>query len=102
MGRNVELWRSEEDPPAGRSNPPLRPFNLVRARGAGYADAAGTPSAELQKSFEFVDASLGKMLDALDDAHLTRKTLFIVGAKHGQSPIDVATLHMQVGSANPK
>jgi hypothetical protein len=69
---------------------------------AGYADAAGTPSAELQKSLEFVDASLGRMLDALDDAHLTRKTLFIVGAKHGQSPIDVATLHMQVGSANPK
>lgn len=68
----------------------------------GYLDAAGTPSAELQKSLEFIDVSLGKMLDALDDEHLTRKTLFIVGAKHGQSPIDVTKLHMKVGSVNPK
>src|SRR6202023_3760323 len=29
-----------------------------------------------------------------------KSTLFIVGAKHGQSPIDVSTLHMKPGS-NP-
>jgi arylsulfatase A-like enzyme len=42
------------------------------------------------------------MLQALDDRHLTDSTLVIVGAKHGQSPIDVTKLHMLVGSTNPK
>ena len=68
----------------------------------GYVDAAGTPSAELQASIEFVDQSLGKMLDALAAEKLLGKTLFIVGAKHGQSPIDVSKLHMLKGSANPR
>jgi hypothetical protein len=68
----------------------------------GYLDALATPSTQLELSFDFIDASLGKMLQALDDQHLTRSTLFIVGAKHGQSPIDVTKLHMLVGSINPK
>jgi hypothetical protein len=68
----------------------------------GYLDAAGTPSPQLALSLDFVDASLGQMLDALEDRHLTRSTLVIVGAKHGQSPIDVNKLHMLVGSTNPK
>jgi len=68
----------------------------------GYTDAAGTPSAELLASIAFVDRSLGKMLDALADQKLLTKTLVIVGAKHGQSPIDVAQLHMLKGSKNPK
>ena len=42
------------------------------------------------------------MLKALEDEHLARSTLVIVGAKHGQSPIDVKKLHMLVGSTNPK
>lgn len=68
----------------------------------GYLDAAGTPSQQLQASLDFVDASLGQMLKALDDGHLTDSTLVIVGAKHGQSPIDVTKLHMITGSSNPK
>jgi len=68
----------------------------------GYVDAAGTPSAELELSLEAVDSALGRMLDALDAEKLTDKTLFIVGAKHGQSPVDVTQLHMKVGSKNPK
>lgn len=68
----------------------------------GYLNAAGTPSAELQASIEFVDQSLGKILDALAAEKLLDSTLVIVGAKHGQSPIDVAQLHMLKGSANPK
>jgi hypothetical protein len=68
----------------------------------GYLDAAGTPSPQLALSLEFVDTALGQMLDALEDRHLTRSTLVIVGAKHGQSPIDVSKLHMLVGSTNPK
>ena len=68
----------------------------------GYADAVGTPSAELLASIEFVDQSLGKMLDALMTEKLLDSTLVIVGAKHGQSPIDVSKLHMLQGSKNPK
>ena len=67
----------------------------------GYTDALGTPSAELLASIEFVDRSLGKMLDALADEKLLARTLVIVGAKHGQSPIDVGQLHMLKGSTNP-
>ena len=68
----------------------------------GYADAVGTPRAELLASTEFVDQSLGKMLDALMTEKLLDSTLVIVGAKHGQSPIDVSKLHMLQGSKNPK
>ena len=67
-----------------------------------YTDALGTPSAELLASIEFVDQSLGKMLDALSDQRLLARTLIIVGAKHGQSPIDVSQLHMLKSSSNPK
>jgi hypothetical protein len=67
----------------------------------GYLDALAIPSTQLELSFDFVDASLGQMLQALEDQHLTRSTLMIGGAKHGQSPIDVTKLHMLVGSTNP-
>lgn len=68
----------------------------------GYTDANGTPSAQLEQSLDFVDNSLGQMLAQLDSQHLTRNTLIIVGAKHGQSPIDVGQLHMLKGSSNPR
>src|SRR5262249_34770701 len=68
----------------------------------GYLDAAATPSPQLALSLDFVDGALGQMLQTLEAQHLTRSTLVIVGAKHGQSPIDVSKLHMLVGSTNPK
>ncbi|HEX7910887.1 MAG TPA: alkaline phosphatase family protein [Paraburkholderia sp.] len=66
----------------------------------GYLDAAATPTVPLAQSLDFVDDSLGKMYDALNAAHLLQSTLFIVGAKHGQSPIDIKKLHMLTGSKN--
>jgi len=68
----------------------------------GYTDAVGTPSAQLELSLDFVDSSLGQMLAQLDAQHLTENTLVVVGAKHGQSPIDVSQLHMLKGSTNPR
>jgi hypothetical protein len=68
----------------------------------GYTDVTGTPSAQLELSLDFVDNSLGQMLAQLDSQHLTQSTLVIVGAKHGQSPIDVSQLHMLKGSSNPR
>ncbi|HEY1392554.1 MAG TPA: alkaline phosphatase family protein, partial [Methylibium sp.] len=66
----------------------------------GYLDAAATPTLPLQQSLDFVDASLGRMVDALAARHLLHSTLIIVGAKHAQSPIDLKTLHMLSGSKN--
>ncbi|MGV2292464.1 alkaline phosphatase family protein [Trinickia sp. YCB016] len=66
----------------------------------GYLDAAATPTVPLEQSLDFVDASLGQMYDALKASHLLNSTLIIVGAKHGQSPIDVTKLHMLSGSKN--
>jgi hypothetical protein len=68
----------------------------------GYLDAAATPSPQLAASLDFVDGALGQFVQALRAQHLERSTLIIVGAKHGQSPIDVSKLHMLVGSTNPK
>ncbi len=54
----------------------------------GYLDSKGTPTANLQNAIDFVDRSIGQFLDALDAQGLSEKTLVIVSAKHGQSPID--------------
>ena len=54
----------------------------------GYQDAAGTPSAALLSQIEFVDASIGKMVQELKNRGLYDSTLIIISAKHGQSPID--------------
>ena len=54
----------------------------------GYTDAIGTPSANLANAIGFVDRSIGQMLTTLQNRGLAEKTLVIVSAKHGQSPID--------------
>ncbi|HEX9100624.1 MAG TPA: alkaline phosphatase family protein, partial [Polyangia bacterium] len=61
----------------------------------GYVDAAGAPGPEVADALAHTDASIGKMLAALEARHLLRSTLVIVTAKHGQSPID-KTLHRAV------
>jgi hypothetical protein len=58
----------------------------------GYVDAMGTPSASLLKQIEFVDSSLGKIVESLKTHGLYESTLIIVTAKHGQSPIDIKRL----------
>ena len=54
----------------------------------GYLDAAGTPTAELVGEIQFVDASIGEWVTALQTQGLLDTTLIIITAKHGQSPID--------------
>jgi predicted AlkP superfamily pyrophosphatase or phosphodiesterase len=66
----------------------------------GYKPAdAGTavPSTLLAGALAHVDASLGKMVTELTNKGLLNSTLIIVSAKHGQSPIDRSTLHMESG-----
>jgi hypothetical protein len=54
----------------------------------GYLDAQGTPSAELLTEIQFVDASIGEMVSALEANGIFNSTLIVITAKHGQSPID--------------
>ena len=54
----------------------------------GYTNAEGTPTAELLKEIEYVDATIGDMVNALKDTGNYVNTVIIVTAKHGQSPIE--------------
>jgi hypothetical protein len=54
----------------------------------GYKDGAGTPTEVLEYALEQTDAALDSMIRALKARHIYDSTLFIVSAKHGQSPIN--------------
>jgi hypothetical protein len=54
----------------------------------GYIDGAGTPTEVLAYGLDKTDEALGDMIKALKQRGLYNSTLFIVTAKHGQSPIN--------------
>jgi hypothetical protein len=58
----------------------------------GYLDSTGTPSPSLYQEIKFVDSSIGLMVSELTKNELLDDTLIVVGAKHGQSPIDPSRL----------
>jgi hypothetical protein len=60
----------------------------LRGKSGGYLDGAGTPTEVLVYGLEKTDDALGSMIKALKEQGLYYSTLFIVSAKHGQSPID--------------
>jgi hypothetical protein len=66
----------------------------------GYLNAAGVPSASLLREIEYVDASIGDMVNALRDTGVLDNTLIIITAKHGQSPIDPNIYQAHPGKAN--
>jgi len=59
----------------------------------GYTDGAGTPTAVLAYGLQKTDEALGSMIQALKQRGLYQSTLFIVSAKHGQSPINPAKVN---------
>jgi Type I phosphodiesterase / nucleotide pyrophosphatase len=59
----------------------------------GYLDGAGTPTPVLEFGLEKTDEALGDMIKALKNRGLYESTLFIVSAKHGQSPINPAKIN---------
>jgi predicted AlkP superfamily pyrophosphatase or phosphodiesterase len=61
---------------------------LFTGQTGGYLDGAGTPTKVLSYGLEKTDQALGSMIQALKDAGIYESTLFIVSAKHGQSPIN--------------
>jgi hypothetical protein len=62
--------------------------DALRLKAGGYLDAAGTPSTVLAYGLDKTDQALGSMIKALKEQGVYDSTLFIVTAKHGQSPID--------------
>ncbi len=62
--------------------------NALLGQPGGYLDAAGTPTTVLTYGLEKTDQALASMIKALKDQGIFYSTLFIVTAKHGQSPID--------------
>jgi hypothetical protein len=61
---------------------------MFNGQPGGYLDGSGTPTAVLAYGLQQTDAALASMIKALRDQNLYDSTLFIVTAKHGQSPIN--------------
>jgi predicted AlkP superfamily pyrophosphatase or phosphodiesterase len=60
----------------------------LKGQAGGYKDGSGTPTAVLAYGLQKTDDALRSMLEALKHEHIYESTLFIVSAKHGQSPIN--------------
>jgi predicted AlkP superfamily pyrophosphatase or phosphodiesterase len=59
----------------------------------GYTDGSGTPTAVLSYALDYADGALASMIKALKDQGIYDSTLFIVTAKHGQTPINQVMTH---------
>jgi len=66
----------------------------------GYLNAKGVPTSALLSEIEYVDASIGDMVNALSDTGNLESTLIIITAKHGQSPIDPNLYQAHPGKTN--
>jgi Type I phosphodiesterase / nucleotide pyrophosphatase len=64
------------------------PNDPLTGQPGGYTDGAGTPTAVLQYGLDQTDQALRMMINALKARHIYESTLFIVSAKHGQTPIN--------------
>ncbi len=60
----------------------------INQQPGGYVDGAGTPGAVLAYGLQKVDQALAGMIQALKNKGIYNSTLFVVSAKHGQSPIN--------------
>ncbi len=66
----------------------------------GYFDVLGTPNEGLAFELDFVDQSLGRVVAELKKEGIYDSTLIIIGAKHGQSPMDVSK-RVGIGNGQP-
>jgi hypothetical protein len=60
----------------------------INGQPGGYKDGSGTPTDVLAFGLRKTDEALGMMIRALKEQGIFDSTLFIVSAKHGQSPIN--------------
>jgi hypothetical protein len=61
---------------------------MFTGKPGGYKDGLGTPTDVLEYALEQTDAALASMIQGLKVQHIYDSTLFIISAKHGQSPIN--------------
>lgn len=66
----------------------------------GYQDVLGTPASGLASELDFVDHSLGRIVQELKTQGVFDSTLIIISAKHGQSPIDLSK-RQGIGGGQP-
>lgn len=62
--------------------------STLTGKAGGYIDGAGTPTEVLAYGLQKTDEALASMIKALKQQGIYDSTLFIVSAKHGQSPIN--------------
>jgi predicted AlkP superfamily pyrophosphatase or phosphodiesterase len=86
VGQKLEADNKVSHPPVGQCPTDMDPS--INGQPGGYTDGLGTPTEVLKYGLRKTDESLGKMIKALKDVGIYDSTLFIVTAKHGQSPIN--------------
>jgi hypothetical protein len=67
--------------------------DLSGTAAGGYLADGATPRKVLDHALDFVDASLGKMVNALKQRGIYDRTAIIISAKHGQSPMNPAAVN---------
>jgi hypothetical protein len=88
FGMNFQTVSTAQKLPTSRTEGDLS----GTAKGGYLADGA-TPGPVLTNALDFVDHSLGSMVNALKGRGLYDSTAIIVSAKHGQSPMNPAALN---------
>lgn len=64
----------------------------VAEKQCGYQNTPGNPFTPcLLSTYDFIDASLARIVQKLKDKHIHHQTLIIIASKHGQTPINPAT-----------
>ena len=64
----------------------------LNVNGGGYKDASFTPNALTADAIKYLDGEIGLIKTELTNKGLLSTTLFIVSAKHGQTPTDYSKL----------
>jgi hypothetical protein len=73
---------------------------MFTGKPGGYKDGSGTPTDVLAYALQQTDAALASMIQGLKARHIYDSTLFIVTAKHGQSPINPTKINKPDHFAN--
>ncbi|MGH9713664.1 MAG: alkaline phosphatase family protein [Candidatus Acidiferrales bacterium] len=86
VGQKLAVDNKVSSPPVGQCPTDTDP--TINGQPGGYTDGLGSPTAVLNFGLKNTDNALGMMIKALKQAGIYDSTLFIVTAKHGQSPIN--------------
>jgi hypothetical protein len=88
LGMNFQTVSVAEkvDSPATISKNADGTYTVGQTELAGYLPGSHTPGALLSSALSYVNAQLQRMVDAVHQNDLTRRTAIIITAKHGQSP----------------